>query len=180
MADALNTKKVAMIVAAFDFRDEEYFVPKDLLESRGVKVATVSTAKGTAYGIYGGEVKVDLLIADVAVADYDAIIFIGGGGALKYLDNPESYRIISETIANNRILAAICISPVILAKAGALKGKKATVWSDVLDKTAVKILESNGAVYTDLPVVVDNKIITATGPEAATGFGQEIIRQLTE
>jgi len=85
-----------------------------------------------------------------------------------------------ETISQNKVLASICISPVILAKAGVLKGKKATVWSSPMDRGPVKILQNNGAIYEDKPVVVDGKIITGNGPGAAEEFGQAIIEVLTK
>ena len=37
MPKTLEGKKVAMIIAFRDFRDAEYFVPKEILEKAGVK-----------------------------------------------------------------------------------------------------------------------------------------------
>lgn len=73
-------------------------------------------------------------------------------------------------------MGAICIAPAILAKAGVLKGKKATVWSSLMDKSAVKILEKSGADYLPDSVVADGKVITATGPLAAKEFAEKIIQ----
>jgi protease I len=84
-----------------------------------------------------------------------------------------------ETIEKDKILAAICISPVILANAGVLKGKKATVWSSPLDKNPIRILKNGGAIYKDALVVVDGKIVTANGPEAAKEFGEALVSLLT-
>jgi len=175
----LTGKKIAIIIAYKDFRDEEYFIPKEVLENAGAEIKTASTKKGTAIGADGGEVEIDLLVSEINPADFDAIVFIGGPGALKYLDNEDSYQLAKETISQNKVLAAICISPVILAKAGVISGKKATVWSNPLDKSAIKILENNGAIYQDESVVVDEKIITGNGPAAAEEFGETIIGVLT-
>jgi len=84
-----------------------------------------------------------------------------------------------ETVSQNRVLASICISPVILAKAGVLEGRKATVWSSVMDRSSVRILKDNGTIYQDEDVVVDGKIITGNGPAAAKEFGQAIVEALT-
>lgn len=173
------SRKVAIIVAFKDFRDEEYFVPKRILEEAGVKITTVSTSLGTAVGADGGETESSFLLENLKSEDFDAIVFIGGPGCLKYLDNENSYRAARETISQDKVLAAICISPVILAKAGVLSGKKATVWSSPLDKSPIKILEENGAIYQDESVVVDGKIITALGPIAAKEFGKVIVGLLT-
>jgi protease I len=174
----LVNKKIVMIVAFKDFRDEEYFVPKEILEKAGVEVKTASSKMGTAIGADGGEAKVDLLIQDINVSDFDAIVFIGGPGALKYLDNENSYRVAREAITENKVLAAICISPAILAKAGVLEGKRATVWSSPLDKSPIKTLEEGGAIYQDETVVIDGKIITGNGPAAAKEFGQKLLTEI--
>jgi protease I len=175
----ISEKKVAMIIAFRDFRDAEYFVPKEILEKAGAKITTVSTKMGTAIGADGGDTKVDLLLENLNPADFDAIVFIGGPGALDYLDNENSYKVVRETITQNKILGSICISPVILAKAGVLSGKRATVWSSPLDRSPVKILKENGAIYEDKDVVQDGKIITANGPGAAEEFGQKLVEALT-
>jgi protease I len=176
----ISEKKVAMIIAFRDFRDAEYFLPKEILEKAGAKIVTVSTKLGTAIGADGGDTKVDLLLENLNPADFDAIVFVGGPGALDYLDNENSYKVVRETIEKDKILGSICISPVILAKAGVLSGKRATVWSSPLDRSPVKILKENGAIYEDKDVVQDGKIITANGPGAAEEFGKKLIEILTE
>ena len=176
----IKGKSIAMIIAFRNFRDEEYFIPKEILETAGAEITTISAQTGKAMGADGGELEVALSLKDLNVADFDAIIFIGGSGALKYLDNDESYQIAREAVSQKKLLAAICISPVILAKTGVLEGKKATVWSSPLDKTPVRILQDHGALYQAELVVVDGKIITANGPAAAKQFGETIVSALTD
>lgn len=172
-------KKIAIVIAFKDFRDEEYFVPKGILKEAGVKIKTASIEKGTAIGADGGEVEIEILVKDLNPGEFDAVVFIGGSGCLENLDNENSYKVVKETVSQDKLLAAICISPVILAKAGVLKGKKATVWSSPMDKSAIKILEENGAVYQDEQVVIDGKIITGVGPIAAEEFGMKVAEALT-
>jgi len=179
MPKTLENKKVAIIIAFRDFRDAEYFVPKEILEKAGAKITTVSTKTGTAIGADGGDTEVDLLLEDLNPSEFDAIVFIGGPGSLDYLDNEKSYNLAKETVKAEKVLAAICVSPIILAKSGILSGKRATVWSSPLDRGPVKILKENGAIYEDKDVVVDGKIVTANRPGAATGFGEAIIEVLT-
>ena len=174
----LKEKSIVMIIAFRDFRDAEYFVPKEILEEAGAEVKTVSNQKGIAIGADGGEVEVDLLINELNPAEFDGVVFIGGPGAIQYLDNENSYKVAQETVSQNKILASICVSPVILAKAGVLSGKRATVWSSPLDKSPVRILEKNEAIYQEKSVVVDGKIVTANGPAAAEEFAKAIITAL--
>lgn len=176
----LENKKIAIIIAFRDFRDAEYFVPKEILEKAGAKIITVSTKFGTAIGADGGDVEVDILLENLNPAEFAGIVFIGGPGCLQYLDNENSYKIAKETISQNKVLGAICVSPVILAKAGVLSGKRATVWSSPMDRGPVRILKENGAIYEDRGVVVDGKIVTGNGPEAAKEFGEKLVKVLTE
>ena len=173
-------KKVAVIIAFRDFSDEEYFVPKEILEKAGAEIKTASNQKGLAMGAGGGEANVDLLISEIKIADFDAIVFVGGLGCLQNLDNENSYKVAKETVNQGKVLAAICISSTILAKAGVLSGKKAAVWSSPMDKSPIEILEENGAIFEDKPVVVDGKIITGSGPGAAEEFGKTIVEVLTK
>ena len=173
-------KKVLFIIAKENFRDEEYFIPKEILEKEfEVKTASNTNAGNIALGFLGGEAKVDLNYEDINIDDFDAIIFVGGQGAPKNLDNEISYKIAKETIEKNKLLCAICIAPTILAKAGVLKGKKATVWHSELNKEPIKILEENGAIFVDEDVVEDGNIITANGPNSAKKFGNKILEKLS-
>lgn len=170
-----NFKKIIIVISSSNFRDEEYFIPKDIFIKNGFKVRTASNKLGMAIGVNGGDTLVDRLVSEVKIDEFDAVIFIGGPGTLKNLDNDDSYQLIKKTIKNNKILGSICISPVILAKSGILKNKKATVWSSNMDKSAIKILKENGAIYKEEPVVIDGKIITADGPSSARLFAETII-----
>ena len=178
MKKILTGKKVAMIIAFQDFRDIEYFAPKDILLDAGAEIITVSTKKGIAKGADGGEAEVSNSIDELEVEDFDGIIFIGGSGMVKQLDNEKFHAITKKVISANKILGAICIAPAILAKSGVLNGKNSTVWSNDLDKSAIDILNKYGAKYRNEAVVVDGKIVTASGPEAAEKFGKVLIKEL--
>lgn len=173
-------KKIAMIIAFREFQDEEYFIPKQILKTAGAEITTSSASLGKAIGGLGGEAEVNILIKDLRVADYDAILFIGGPGAQKYIDDEDCYQVAREVIKTGKVLGAICIAPIILAKAGVLEGKKATVWSSPMDKFGVKLLRSSGAVYQSEPVVTDGKLVTADGPMAAKKFAETIINLLNK
>ena len=120
--------QVVMVIAPQNFRDEEYFVPKKIFTASGIKVLTAASTKDECTGMFGGKVKPDLLLTEVKVPESVAIIFVGGNGARIYFDNPQALSLAKETITEAKILGAICLAPVILAKAGVLKDKKATVF----------------------------------------------------
>lgn len=177
---SLQSKKVAIVIAFRNFRDPEYFIPKGILKSAGAEVVTLSTKKGVAVGADGGEAEVDFLVSEINPSDFDAIVFVGGPGMSKELDNEELHNLARKSLAANKVLGSICIAGALLAKAGLLNGVKATVWSSSMDKSPIKILEENGAIYQEGPVVVDGKIVTANGPSAAEEFGEKLVEVLTK
>jgi len=170
--------KVAIIIAFKNFRDEEYFIPKDILEDNGFAVETISTEIGLAIGGDGGEAEVDLCLADLNINEFDALVFVGGPGAYAFIEDESVWQIIRQARNKGKLLAAICIAPAILAKAGVLQGKKATIWSSIMDKKSIKILQENGAEYLNKAIVQDGKIITANGPSAAKDFAETIVQML--
>lgn len=167
--------KIAMLIAFQDFRDEEYFIPESIFSTQGFEVETFSSEKGEALGSYGGLVDVKLSVDELNIDKFDALILVGGSGALSHLDNEKSYKTLREAALKNKVIGAICVAPVILAKAGILKGKKATVWSSNMDKSAVRVLKEEGADYVDENVISDDKIITADGPQSARKFAETIV-----
>ncbi len=174
-APTLQGKSILMIIAQRDFRDEEYQEPRRIFEARRATVTVASSSLEVAKGALGAQVKPDLLLKDVVVGDYDAIVFVGGPGAQEYWDDPVAHAVAQEAVAQGKVLAAICIAPATLAKAGVLKGKKATVFS-----SEKETLRTCGADYTGASVERDGLIITANGPKAATGFAEEIAKALEE
>jgi len=167
-------KKVLMIIALENFRDEELLHPKEELERAGASITITSTKITPARGVLGATVTPDIKLDQVKVDDYDAVVFVGGPGSSIYFNDSRALSIASEAFKKGKITCAICIAPVTLANAGVLKGKQATVWNgDLIDK-----IEGKGAKYVGKPVVVDGKIITANGPAAAREFGRTIAKAL--
>ena len=176
----LKGKKVLMIIASSNFRDEEYLVPQGIFKSQGIEVVTASSSLEISRGVLGAKVKPDIIITQVKVADYDAICFIGGSGCVEYWENKTAHNIAREAVAQNKVLAAICSAPVTLANAGVLKGKKATVFLSDAGK-----LKAKGVNYTGSEVEIDGNndasiIVTGNGPQAAEKFAQAIINLLNQ
>lgn len=168
-------KKIVMVIAHQGFRDEELLEPKAILEKHGISVRVASTELSLAKGKLGASVMPDILLKDVAASDFDGVVFIGGTGCLIYWDDPFAHKLLKEAVLSGKIVAGICSGSVILARAGILSGKRATVFPG-----DSKELIDNKAVYTASPVEVDGKIITASGPAAAKAFGERIAVALKE
>jgi protease I len=171
----LAGKKVVMIIAPEDFRDEELIEPQNILTERGAEVKVASVSLETCKGMLGAQVRPDMVISDIIPEKWDAIILVGGSGASKYWDDSTIHSILNEAVKQNKLVGAICIAPVTCANAGILKGKKATV-----SESAASNLKDKGAEYTGASVQRDGKIITASGPPAAKEFGEAIAAALKE
>jgi len=171
---------VLFILAKKGFRDPEFFIPKEMLEKGGhiIKVASNAEQLSVAEGAEGGKINIDFDIKNIDISEFDLVSFVGGPGCLTNLDNEHSYKIARDAIEKGRTLAAICISPVILAKAGVLKGVKATVWRSEFDKKPIEILKKSGAIFQEEPVVDAGNIVTADGPKAAYLFGKVLLSKL--
>lgn len=158
-----------MIIAPERFRDEELFVTKEELEKAGHETVIASSVKGICPGSRGGFATATLTLNEIKASDYDAVVFVGGGGSKIYYTNEEALRIAKEMHKKKTVVAAICLAPVILANAGVLKGKNATVAG-----TEAKTIESKGAKYTEPGVTVDGNIVTGNAPKSSRLFGQKI------
>jgi protease I len=73
--------------------------------------------------------------------------------------------------AAGKVVAAISLSTVVLARARLLAGKKATVY---FLPQAIQELKAGGADYVMEPLVVQEKLILAEGPTESARFGQAI------
>ncbi|MGM5483624.1 MAG: DJ-1/PfpI family protein [Nanobdellota archaeon] len=166
-------KRVLFFIAENGFRDEEFFETKQVLEDGGYECDSVSTSNVECHGSQGMVIMPTQDIDQLDVDDYNAIVLVGGPGALEMGEDTRIQMAIKEAYDKKKIVNAICIAPLILAKLGFLKGRKATIFSGGVDK-----LKKFDLLYTDEDVVVDKSeepvIITANGPGAAQSFGEKI------
>ena len=160
---------VLMIIAPERFRDEELFVTKEELEKAGHEISIASSTKGVCPGSRGGFAAAILTLAEVKTENYDAVVFVGSGGSKLYYSNEVALRIAKEMSNKRKVVAAICLAQVILANAGVLKGRRATVAG-----TEAKTIESRGAKYMGPGVTVDGNIVTGNAPKSSRLFGQKI------
>jgi protease I len=172
----IKMSDILMIIAQRGFQPIEYKDTKEELQKGGFKVITASVTTNDAIGKDGTRVKPDIAVKDSEVDDYDAVVVIGGPGALSLGEHKEIIDLLNDANDKGKIIAAICIAPVILAENGLLHGKKATVWNG--DGEQEEILRNNGAEFVNEAVVQDGRIITANGPMASKEFGRAIARAL--
>lgn len=166
--------KILMVIAFKQFRDEELVHPMQVFEAGGAVVDVASTETGVAEGMMGLKRDVTLTLDDVAGKTYDAVVVVGGGGSPEFLwDNVRLKEIVTRHHGMGRVVAAICLSSVVLAKAGLLKGVPATVWQS---PESMKVFDECGVSFQNSPVVSSGKIVTGNGPTAAREFGEAVIK----
>lgn len=162
-----------LLVVANNYRDEEFEASYQAVKEAGLTPVIASKSKGELKGMLGGKAQAEIALKDVNSKDYKAVIFVGGVGADVFWDDPEAHRIAKEIYNQGKLVCAICIAPVTLAKAGLLRGVKSTCWPSV-----APTLKMLGAHYLDVPVIEDKGIITANGPQASQKFKEAIVRKL--
>jgi protease I len=172
----LQTAKVAlMVVPPQGFQDAEFAETKRALELAGVQVFVASTRLGVLTGMLGGTTQADLLLNQTNVDNFNAVVFIGGTGALDYFSNSIALNLARQAFSRRKVLAAIGTAPTILANAGVLRGATSTAYLSEKDR-----LIQGGANYTGNPVEKDGLVVTATGPLAASTFARAILDGLAE
>lgn len=168
----LEGKKVLMVIPHTQFRDEEFFEPKKILEDEGANVVVASTTARICRGMKGNSAQADIAIADAKADDYAAVVLCGGSSVPDFFWNDKKLQELVSTMSTaGKIVAAICLSTVVLAKAKLLAGQEATVY---FLPQAIEELKNGGAKYVTEPLVIHNNIILAEGPPDAQSFGQAI------
>ena len=153
------------------FNEQEFEPTLRGLSLAGVETRLAALDSGVAVSMSQLVVRLDLALRDINVADYAGLVLIGGSGAAVYWDDSLLQAKCREFADNGKVVAAIGIAPVTLARAGVLKGRRATVFRD---RTTVDWLRQAGAKYSFNGVVADRNIITAASSEQARAFGQAI------
>ena len=95
-------------------------------------------------------------IQEIDVKDYDLLVLPGGVKAMEKIRQEEKLiSFISEFHKAGKIIACICSGAQLLISAKIVKGKKIAGYYSMKDD-----IVNAGAIYTDLPAVVDDRIVT--------------------
>ena len=153
-----------------DFNEEEFTIVRKRLLKADKQVFITSDDHSVCSGSKGMKVKSDTSFYNVNVNNFGAFILIGGSGSRAYWKNESLHKIIKKFFVAKKVIAAICSSPITLAKAGILQNKKATCYSE--DKME---LINSGIDYQDKNVVVDGNIVTADNSRSALQFAEAVL-----
>ncbi len=166
--------RVLLLIAQRNFNETEFLVTKKGLEEKEIQITVASITTDDAVGMEGMRIKPDKSLRRTNTNEYDAFVIIGGSGTPKLLDYPEVIEWVRRFDRQNKLIAAICLAPMILARAGILKGVVSTVFPVDF---AIGVLKQESATYSNRHVIEDDNIITADGPEVAREFVNKILKR---
>ncbi|MFP4118955.1 MAG: DJ-1/PfpI family protein [Candidatus Woesearchaeota archaeon] len=171
-------EKIYLVIAQEGFRDEELLEPLDVFKPTPYEPVILSPKQGTCKGMFGAEVESDKAIKDAVIDDDTrAIIIIGGKNSPNLIEHKELGTLLYEAKENKLIIGAICLGPMVLASFNMLDGRHATVYETEESKA---MFNEHNVTYIKEDVIVDNNIVTANGPHAATAFAENIVDILGE
>lgn len=166
-------KKVAILLENL-FDERELIYPYIRFLEEGYEVHLVGTERNKEYKSKVGLTETSTHASeDISSNDYDAVVIPGGY-------SPDHMRRCKSTVdfvramnEQNKIIAAICHGPWMLASCCDLSGKKITAFYSIKDD-----LTNAGAEYVDEEVVVDGNLITSRTPKDLPVFVKTIIVKL--
>ena len=159
------------VFLAEGFEENEAITSSDVMMRGGLDVKFVSvTGNKTVRGTHGIDIIANELLEDVDFKDAQALVLPGGmPGTSNLWEHEGLVKLLKESNAAGKHIAAICAAPMVLGKNGILEGKKAVCYPGCEG-------ELKGADVQDVTVITDGNITTSQGPATATDFGLELVK----
>tara|TARA_B100001758_G_C18327492_1_gene566838 strand:+ start:596 stop:1129 length:534 start_codon:yes stop_codon:yes gene_type:complete len=174
-------RKKAVIVTGELAQDHEFIYPFYRLLEENIEVDVCIIGGKPVEGILGTRIPPNKNhpikdINQINVNDYDILIIPGGVKAMeKIRQNKNLIKFISDFNNLNKVIACICSGVQLMISAKIVKGKKIAGYYSLEDD-----ITNAGAIYTDLPAVVDDKIITTAHYKDMGPWMKETLRILNE
>ena len=160
-----------LVPLANGFEEIEATTIIDILRRAELKVVTAGLSGITVKGSKEIKIIADELLDDINPEEFTAIVLPGGyPGYVNLAESEKLLEIIKELNSQNKMVAAICGAPTVLARAGILNNRNATVYPG-LEKELPNPLNKK--------VVVDGNIITSQGPGTAMEFALKLVEILS-
>ncbi len=151
------------------FEEIEAMAVVDILRRADVEVTTVGVGGILITSAHGVRVNTDTRLIDLDAEKFDALVIPGGPGYKNLLNNNTVLRLVERFSSQGKLIGAICAAPLVLAKLGLLKERRATIYPG---------FEKELGRPRDDKVVVDANIVTSQGPGTAIEFALKLVEQL--
>jgi 4-methyl-5(b-hydroxyethyl)-thiazole monophosphate biosynthesis len=130
---------------------------------------------------FGFSVIPDALVADLDLDSFDALAVPGGFGKAGFYNDALSepfLAVIRHFAGRQQPVASVCVASLALGAAGVLAGRVATTYHQKGGKRRAQ-LEAHGARFVDQALVIDNNLISSTGPGTAIEVAFALLTDLT-
>ncbi|MFH0948871.1 MAG: DJ-1 family glyoxalase III [Candidatus Aenigmatarchaeota archaeon] len=162
--------KVLMIVPD-GFEEIEAFCVIDILRRANVDVTVAGLTATSVEGIHKVRFFADKRVTDINPNEYDMLVLPGGPGHKTLANSQIVLNIIKDFNKKGKFLAAICAAPSVLAKAGVLDDKIATIYPG-MEKEIPK--------PRDARVIAHGNVITSRSPGTAIEFALKLVEIATD
>ena len=174
------TKK-AIIISGNLAQDHEFIYPYYRLLEEEFEVDVCLLEGKPVQGILGTKIppnknQVVKKIDEISVDNYNLLVLPGGVKAMeKVRQERKIIMFISEFDKKKKVIACICSGAQLLISAKVVKGRKIAGYYSMEDD-----LINAGAIYTDLPAVVDKNIITTAHYKDMGPWMKAVIERLNQ
>jgi protease I len=181
MANELQGRKVAILLAPVGSEQVEFTEPKKAVEDAGAEVDVVGIQTGEAQTMnsdvnLGETFTVEKTFSDVSVADYDALIVPGGTvGADNLRANQEAVQFVHGFFEQEKPVGVICHGPWTLVEADVVRGRTLTSYPSL--QTDIR---NAGGEWVDEEVVTDQGLVTSRNPDDLPAFCSKLVEEIAE
>lgn len=166
--------KKAVLILAPGFEESEALTIVDIVRRASLRCDLAGFEDTIVTGAHGISVMCDCTLDQVYVQgwQYDMVILPGGYDAVDHLKVDKRFlQFLKNMNDQAHVICALCAAPLVLNKAGILKGRHYTVYPGC-EK------EMNDGLYKDQNIVIDQNIVTGRGPAMAYMLGYKIVNLL--
>lgn len=151
------------------FEEIEAVTIIDVLRRAGLKVTTAGIPSTMLQGAHGVQIIADKKFDSLDIKEFDALVLPGGPGHVNLAKSEKVLGAIADFDSRGKVVGAICAAPMVLAKAGILADKKATIFPG-MEREIPRPRPDK--------VVVDGNIITSQAPGTAIEFALKLVEKL--
>jgi protease I len=181
VANELQGKIVAILLAPVGTEQAEYTEPKKAVEDAGGTVEVIGIQTGDAQTMNsdvnpGETFTVEKTFSEVSADEYDGLVIPGGTvGADTLRAEEDAVNFIHSFFEQGKPVGVICHGPWTLVEADVVSGRTLTSYPSL----QTDILNAGGN-WVDEEVVVDQGLVTSRNPDDLPAFCAKVVEEIAE